>query len=98
MSVLLNQSSLTDSFNHFLCNQGIENVAKEMEDEVKRHGAKGVKASKDDGVEGSFVSFRQVCHYYSTNYLLLIRSITLSAIRVSETLQRKCRTRSSAMV
>ena len=27
---------------------------------VKRHGAKGVKASKDDGVEGSFVSFRQV--------------------------------------
>ena len=24
---------------------------------VKRHGAKGVKALKDDGVEGSFVSF-----------------------------------------
>ena len=61
MSVFLNQSSLTDLFNPFVCNQGIGNVAKETEDEVKRH--KGV--SKDDGVEGSFVSFRQACHYYS---------------------------------
>jgi hypothetical protein len=52
MSLLLNQSSLTDFFNLF--NQGIKNVAKETEDEVKHHG---VKALKDDGVEGSFVSF-----------------------------------------
>jgi hypothetical protein len=43
-----------------------------MEDKVKRHGVKGVKDSKDDGVKGSFVSFRQACHYYSTNHLLLI--------------------------
>ena len=50
-------------------NQGIGNVAKETEDEVKRHGVKGVKAWKDYGVEGSFVSFRQACHYYSTNHL-----------------------------
>jgi hypothetical protein len=61
MSLLLNQSSLTicllQFVNLFVCNQGIENVAKEMEDEVKRHGVKGVKASKDDGVKGSFVSF-----------------------------------------
>jgi hypothetical protein len=64
VSLLLNQSSLTDLFNLFVCNQGIKNVAKEMEDEVKRHGVKGVKDSKDDGVKGSFVSFRQVCHYY----------------------------------
>jgi hypothetical protein len=54
MSLLLNQSSLTDLFNLFLCNQGIENVAKETEDEVKHHG---VKALKDNGVEGSLVSF-----------------------------------------
>jgi hypothetical protein len=54
MSLLLNQSSLTDLFNLFLCNQGIKTVAKETEDEVKRHG---VKASKDDGVKGSNVSF-----------------------------------------
>ena len=57
MSLLLSQSSLTDLFNLFLCNQGIGNVAKETEDEVKHHGVKGVKASKDDGVEGSFMSF-----------------------------------------
>ena len=55
MSVLLNQSSLTDLFNPFVCTQGIGNVAKETEDEVKRHGVKGVKALKDDGVDGSFV-------------------------------------------
>jgi hypothetical protein len=54
MSLLLNQSSLTDLFNLFLCNHAIKTVAKETEDEVKHHG---VKASKDDGVEGSFVSF-----------------------------------------
>jgi hypothetical protein len=53
MSLLLNQSSLTDLFDLFLCNQGIKTIAK-TEDEVKRHG---VKALKDDGVEGSFVSF-----------------------------------------
>jgi hypothetical protein len=53
MSLLLNQSSLTDLFNLFLCNQGIKTITKETVDEVKRHG---VKASKDDGVEGSFVS------------------------------------------
>jgi hypothetical protein len=69
-----------------------------MEDEVKRHGVKGVKASKDDGVKGSFVSFWQVCHYYSTNHLLLNFSISFSAIRVSKTSQMKWRTRSSAMV
>jgi hypothetical protein len=57
LSLLLNQSSLTDFLNPFLCNQGIGNVAKETEDKVKRHGVKGVKASKDDGVEESFVSF-----------------------------------------
>ena len=51
--------------------QGIENVAKEIEDEVKRHGVNGVKASKYDGVEESFVSFRQVYQFYSTNHLLL---------------------------
>jgi hypothetical protein len=63
MSLLLNQSSLTDLFNLFLCNQGIENVAKETEDvaketedEVKHHG---VKASKDDVVKVSFMSFRK---------------------------------------
>jgi hypothetical protein len=79
MSVLLDQSSLTKLLNHLsLCNQGIAIVAKEtedevkrhgvkaskdngVEDEVKRHGVKGVKASKDDGVKGSYVSFRQVC-------------------------------------
>jgi hypothetical protein len=62
MSVLLNQSSLTDLLNHLsLCNQGIGNIAKKAEDEVKRHGVKGVTALKDDGVEGSFVSFRQAC-------------------------------------
>ena len=54
MSLLLNQSSLNDLFNLFLCNQGIKTIAKETEDEVKRHG---VKASKDDGVEGCFVNF-----------------------------------------
>jgi hypothetical protein len=54
MSLLLNQSYLTDLFNLFLCNQGIKNVAKETEDEVKHHG---VKALKDNGVVGSFVSF-----------------------------------------
>ena len=70
MSVFLNQSSLTDLLS-FVCNQGTENIAKETKDEVKRHGVKGVKASKDDGVEGSFVSFQQVCHYFSTNHLLL---------------------------
>ena len=48
-----------------------ENVAKETEDEVKRHGVKGVKGLKDNGVEGSFVSFRQVCQYFSINHLLL---------------------------
>ena len=60
IAVLPNQSSLTDLLNHLSCNQGIGNVTKETEDEVKRHGVKGVKALKDDGVEGSFVSFRQV--------------------------------------
>jgi hypothetical protein len=55
MSLLLNQSSLTDFFNPFLCNQGNGNVAKET-GKVKRHGVKGVNASNDDGVEGSFVS------------------------------------------
>jgi uncharacterized protein (DUF2164 family) len=40
-------------FNLFFCNQGIKTVAKETEDEVKHHG---VKALKDDGVEGSFVN------------------------------------------
>jgi hypothetical protein len=53
MSLLLHQSSLTDLFNLFLCNQGIENVPKETEDEVKNHG---VKALKDNGFKGSFVS------------------------------------------
>jgi hypothetical protein len=57
MSLLLNQSSLTDLFNLFLCNQGIKTVAKETEDEVKCHGVKASKASKDDGVKGGFVSF-----------------------------------------
>jgi hypothetical protein len=57
MSLLLYQSSLTDLFNLFLCNQGIENVAKETEDEVKHPGVKGLKASKDKGVEGGSVSF-----------------------------------------
>jgi hypothetical protein len=57
MSLLLNQSSLTDLFNLFLCNQGIKTIAKETEDEVKHPGVKGLKASKDNGVEGSFVSF-----------------------------------------
>jgi hypothetical protein len=57
MSLLLKQSSLTDLFNLFLCNQGIKTVAKETEDEVKRHVVKGLKASKDNGVKGSFVSF-----------------------------------------
>ena len=71
MSVFLNQSSLTDLLNHLSLNQGIGNLAKEIEDEVKRHGVKGVKASKDDGVEGSSVSFRQVCQYFSTNHPLL---------------------------
>ena len=47
MSVFLNQSSLTDLFNSFVCNQGIRNIAKETEDKVKRHGVKGVKAWKD---------------------------------------------------
>ena len=56
MSLLLNQLSLTDLFNLFLCNQGNKTVAKETEDKVKCHG---VKASKDDGIEGSFVSFQQ---------------------------------------
>jgi hypothetical protein len=51
MSLLLYQSSLTDLFNLFLCNQGIKTIAKE--EEVKHPG---VKASKDDGVEGSCVS------------------------------------------
>ena len=60
-----------DLFNPFVCNQGIGNVAKETEDEVKRHGVKGAKACKDDGVEGSFVSFRQVYQYFSINHLLL---------------------------
>jgi hypothetical protein len=41
-------------FNLFLCYQGIKNVAKETEDEVKHPG---VKALKDDGFKGSFVSF-----------------------------------------
>ena len=68
MSKLLNQSSLTDFFNPFLCNQGIGNVAKETEDEVKCHDVKGVKASRDDGAEESFVSFRQVCRYYLINH------------------------------
>jgi hypothetical protein len=95
MSLLLNQTSLTDLFNLFLCNQGIKTVAKETEDEVKHHG---VKALKDDGSEGSFVSLRQACHYYSTNHLLLICSISFPAIRVSKTSQRKWRTRSSTMV
>jgi hypothetical protein len=95
MSLLLNQLSLTDLFNLFLCNQGIKTVAKETEDEVKRQG---VKASKDDGVEGGFVSFRQACHYYSINRLLLICSISFSAIRVSKTSQRKRRMRSSTLV
>ena len=71
MSLLFNQSSITDFFNPFLCNQGIGNVAKETEDNVKRHGVNGVKASKNDGVEESFVSFQQICHYYSINHLLL---------------------------
>jgi hypothetical protein len=93
MSLLLNQSSLTDLFNLFLCNQGIKTIAKE--DEVKHPG---VKASKDNGVEGSFVSFRQACHYYSTNHLLLICSISFSAIRVSRPSQRKRRPRSSNFV
>jgi hypothetical protein len=53
MSLLLNQSSLTDLFNHFLCNQGIKTVTKETEDKVKHHG---VKASRDNGVKGNFVS------------------------------------------
>ena len=56
-SLLHHMSSLTHFFNPFLCHQGIGNVAKETEDKVKRHGVKGVKASKDDGVEESFVSF-----------------------------------------
>jgi hypothetical protein len=90
-------SSLTDFFNPFLCNQGIGNVAKETEDKVKRHGVKGFKASKDDGVKGSFVSAE------SMSLLLNQSSLTdllndLSAIRVSETSRRKRRTRSSAMV
>ena len=71
MSLLFNQSSLTDFLNPFLCNQGIGTITKETEDEVKRHGVKGFKASKDDGVKGSFVSFRQKCQYYSTNQILL---------------------------
>jgi len=66
--------------------------------EVKCRGVIGARAWKDDGVEGSFVSFRQVCHIYSTNHLLLTCSILLFAIRVSETSQIKRRTRSSAMV
>jgi hypothetical protein len=37
-------------------------IQNKTEDEVKRHGVKAVKASKDDGFEGSFVSFRQACH------------------------------------
>jgi hypothetical protein len=57
MSLLLNQLSLTDLFNLFLCNQGIKNVAKETEDEVKHPGGKALKASKDEGVEGGSVSF-----------------------------------------
>ena len=32
----------------------------ETENEVKCHGVKGVKALKYDGVEESFVSFRQI--------------------------------------
>ncbi len=98
LSLLLNQSALTDFLNPFLCNQGIGNVAKETEDKVKRHGVKGVQASKDDGIEESFVSFRQICHFYSIHHLLLTFSIHFSAIRVSETSRRKRRTRSSAMV
>jgi hypothetical protein len=59
-----------------------------MEDEVKRQ--KGV--SKDDGVEGSFVSFQQVCQYYSEatfftlivilNTVIIVASIVLSLTRV----------------
>ena len=93
------QSSLTDFFNPFLCNQGIGTITKETEDEVKRHGVKGVKALKNDGdgVKGSFVSAE------SMSLLLNQSSLTdllndLSAIRVSETSRRKRRTRSSAMV
>jgi predicted peroxiredoxin len=56
MSLLLHQSSLTDLFNLFLCNQGIKSVAKETEDKVKHPGVKVVKALRDDGVEGSLVS------------------------------------------
>ena len=70
-AIITQPISLTDLINLFVCNQGIGNVAKETEDEVKRHGVKGVKSSKDNGIEGSFVSFRQACHYYSTDHLLL---------------------------
>ena len=97
MSLLLNQSSITDFFNPFLCNQGIGNVAKETEDKVKRHGVKGFKASKDDGVKGSFVSAKSMLLLLNQTSLTDLLN-DLSAIRVSETLQRKWRTRSSAMV
>jgi hypothetical protein len=54
-------------FNLYLCNQGIGNVAKETEDEVKRHGVKGVEALKDDGIEESFVS--------ANKYVIITQSI-----------------------
>jgi len=80
MSLLLNQLSLTDLFNLFLCNQGIKTVAKETESNVKHFCVKDLNPHRRQAI--CFASTPGHATYKSkpTMVLFWLKAVFLSMI------------------